>query len=362
MTRVLLLCGGMSDEHEVSLASARSVLAAAAGAGDLQITPLVIGRDGTMLAAGPARALLGSGATSAPLAELPGEGAADAALSLRNGHDPRSPADLGAALSRHGPEFDVVFPLLHGPYGEDGSVQGLLKLMGTPFVGSGVLGSAVGMDKLAMKAVFASRGLPQVRYAAVRRSAWLDSRDEVLTELEALGLPLFVKPANLGSSIGITPVHDAADLATAIEAALRYDRRVVVEQGAVGARELEVAVLGNDRPQASPVGEIRYRSGFYDYETKYSDGKAELLIPAEVPSPVAARCRELALEAFDAIDAAGLARVDFFYLPDGRLLLNEINTMPGFTEQSMYAKLWQAGGIGYAELVRRLVALAGEAR
>lgn len=347
--RVLLLCGGQSDEHDVSLASARSVLEATGG---LDVTPLVIARDGRLLSPSASRTTLG---LPAP------EAAADAAGAVPAQGD----ADVGVAgaLSPLRAQFDVVFPLLHGPYGEDGSVQGLLKTMGIPFVGSGVLGSAVGMDKLTMKAVFAAHDLPQVAYRGVTRHAWSRGRDEVLAELAVLELPVFVKPANLGSSIGIRRVDDVATLAQAVEHALGFDRRVIVEQGVLGTRELEVAVLGNDDPAVSPVGEIRYAAGFYDYDTKYTDGRADLVIPAGVPAGVAERCRALALRAFQAVDGAGLARVDFFLLPDGEtVLVNEINTIPGFTRHSMYPRLWAAGGVPYPDLVRRLVALALEER
>lgn len=338
--RVLLLCGGRSAEHEVSLASARAVLAAAHG---LALTPMVIARDGR---------LLGPEASSLALAGAPQEGpAARGALTAEGEKDlPALPAG-----------FDVVLPLLHGPFGEDGRVQGLLDVMGLPYVGSGVLGSAVGMDKLTMKAAFAAQGLPQVAYEPVTRHGWLHEPATVLARLERLGSPLFVKPANLGSSIGISRVAGVQDLGPALDLALRHDRRVIVEAAAVMARELEVAVLGNDAPEASPVGEVRYSTAFYDYATKYTDGMAELVIPAPVPAGVAEAAREMALRAFAAIDARGLARVDFFYLPHGGgLLLNEINTMPGFTRHSMYPRLWQAAGLGFGALVRRLVDLALE--
>jgi D-alanine-D-alanine ligase len=233
--------------------------------------------------------------------------------------------------------------------------------MGVPYVGSGVLASAVGMDKLAMKAAFAAHRLPQVAYEPVTSRGWRTAPEEVRARLARLGYPLFVKPANLGSSIGISRVADAAGLEEALAAALAHDRRVIVEAAAVGARELEVAVLGNDAPAASPVGEVKYTSAFYDYEAKYSDGLAELCVPADVPEAVTNACREAALRAFTAIDARGLARVDFFYLPDsGALLLNEINTMPGFTPHSMYPRLWAQAGVAFPELVRRLLALALE--
>jgi D-alanine-D-alanine ligase len=335
---VLLLCGGQSEEHEVSLASARSVMRAAAGR--LELTPVVIDRAGRLLPSEVSRRLLGNGRPGSDLAASGGA------------------YDL-AALG--GGSYDVVFPLLHGPRGEDGTVQGLLTLLGLPFVGSSVLGSAVGMDKLMMKAVFAAHGLPQTRYAGVRRSDWQAQPETVLRDLGPLGFPLFVKPANLGSSVGITKAVDAASLRAALGEAARHDRRIIVEAGVPGARELEVAVLGNDDPEASPVGEITYESEFYDYGTKYTEGRAQLHIPADLPPEVAERCRTLALAAFRAADAAGLARVDFFFEPDaGALYVNEINTMPGFTQTSMYPKLWEAAGLAYPELIERLIGLALE--
>lgn len=333
--RVLLLCGGQSEEHEVSLASARSILAATAGT--LEVVPLVIDRGGRLLAAAASLAALEAGRAAA--------GSGDLQLS-------DFPAvDLG---------IDVVFPVLHGPNGEDGSVQGLLRLTGLPFVGSSVLGSAVSMDKLMMKAVFAAHGLPQVAYAGLTRSSWQQHGARLPLEPQ-LAYPLFVKPANLGSSVGISRVAEPGQLAAALQLAFRFDRRVIVEEAVPGVLELEVAVLGNDDPQASPVGEVRFVSEFYDYDTKYGAGQAQLLIPADVPAQVAADCQALALAAFRAVDAAGLARVDFFYHePSGRLLLNEINTMPGFTRTSMYPRLWEAAGLDYAGLVTRLVQLALE--
>ncbi|MEX2542576.1 MAG: D-alanine--D-alanine ligase family protein [Trueperaceae bacterium] len=338
--RVLLLCGGESGEHEVSLASARSVLHALAGS--FAVTPLVIDKGGKLLSGEASERALTSGAAET------GAGTGELARLPTMGDD--------------GAGFDVVFPLLHGPNGEDGTVQGLLRLLGIPFVGSGVLSSAVGMDKLMMKSVFAAAGLPQVPYRGITRAAWRDERREVVEGID-LPYPLFVKPANLGSSVGIGRARDPTELEQAVEQALRYDRRVIVEQGVVAARELEVGVLGNDRPEISPVGEIRFDSDFYDYGAKYTEGRSRMLIPAEVPAGVARRCRDLARRAFLAIDAAGLARVDFFYLEEeDTLLLNEINTMPGFTSTSMYPKLWEAAGVDYRELVRRLVDLALERR
>lgn len=333
--RVLLLCGGRSDEHEVSLASARSVMAASGGA--FELTPLVIARDGHL---------------------LPPEGSLKA---LADGSGKPQAGQTGGLERLESGSFDVVWPLLHGPYGEDGSVQGLLKVMGLPFVGADVLGSAVGMDKAMMKAVFAAHELPSVPYRLVTRRAWQTEPDTVVSALETLPYPLFVKPANLGSSVGISRAATRNELQEALELAARYDRRIVVEQGLVGARELEVGVLGNDAPEASVVGEVGYAGAFYDYSSKYTEGEATLSIPADLPPETAERCRTLALGAFRAVDAAGLARVDLF-LHEGTLYLNEINTMPGFTATSMYPKLWEASGVPYAKLIERLIGLALEPR
>jgi D-alanine-D-alanine ligase len=258
-------------------------------------------------------------------------------------------------------QYDVVFPLMHGPFGEDGTVQGMLELAGVPYVGSGVLASALCMDKPMAKDVLRAHGFPQVRYELVTRAAFERDPTAALAACQKLDLPWFVKPANLGSSIGISKAKTAQELHRAVQAALRFDRRVIVEQGLVRPREIEVAVLGNDAPQASPVGEITYDADFYDYETKYTDGRAKLLIPAVLPAEIAQRARELAIEAFKKLDCAGFARVDFFYDAAGnKLYLNELNTIPGFTPFSMFTKLWEAGGISYAQLVERLVQLALE--
>jgi D-alanine-D-alanine ligase len=336
--RVLLLCGGQSEEHEVSLSSARSVIAAAGS--QFEITSRVIDKTGKLLPSEASLQALSNGPSTATQNSLV------AVQNLELQHiDPKT--------------FDVVFPLLHGPYGEDGTIQGMLKLMGLPFVGSDVLGSAVGMDKLMMKTVFGAHGFPQVSFTGVNRKEWLENPAQVLEKLESLAFPLFVKPANLGSSVGISKAKNVSDLKTALDEAVKYDRRIIVEAGLAKPRELEVAILGNDTPKASPVGEISYNSEFYDYETKYTEGRAELDIPAKISTEIARECQHLALAAFKAIDAAGLARVDFFY--DGNnLYINEINTMPGFTTTSMYPKLWEAAGISYAELIRHLIQLALE--
>ncbi len=257
---------------------------------------------------------------------------------------------------------DVWFPILHGPNGEDGTIQGLLKLMQVPFVGSGVLGSALGMDKVAMKKAFAQAGLPQVKYKAVQRDKIWSSPcvfPKLCDEIEEdIGYPCFVKPANLGSSVGISKVRTRSHLETALDEAANYDRRIIVEEGIV-MREIECAVLGNEYPQASVIGEISYQTDFYDYETKYTEGKAQLYIPAPLPDKIFKETQEIAKQAFIAVDAAGLARVDVFYEEaTGNVYLNEINTLPGFTATSMYPRLWEATGITFPQLVDRLIQLA----
>ncbi len=337
-TRVLVLAGGQSGEHEVSINSARSVLKALPH-DKFDVTLVVIARDGRWLLAPESQKALehGSAATGGGLV-------------------------LHQAATAEG--FDVVFPILHGPNGEDGTVQGMLKLAGIACVGSSVLGSAVSMDKVMTKAVLASHGIPQVGYRLVTRAEYASAPDVAVARIHALGLPVFVKPANLGSSVGISKAKTDTELHAALKLAFELDRRVIVEAATHGKpREIEVGILGNDAPQASPVGELTFDSEFYDYETKYTAGKAEMHIPAKLPPAIAERTRALALEAFKALDCAGLARVDFFYVENtGELFLNEVNTMPGFTQTSMYPALWHAAGVNYADLVSRLVELALEPR
>jgi D-alanine-D-alanine ligase len=255
--------------------------------------------------------------------------------------------------------LDVVIPVLHGPYGEDGTVQGLLELAGIPYVGAGVVGSAVGMDKAIFKQIMVANQIPVLPWRLVRRSEWQADRECTLSRLEtALSYPMFTKPANLGSSVGISKCRDREELAAGLDQASDYDRRVVVEQG-VNARELEVSVLGNDDPVASVVGEIRPRREFYDYVAKYISDDSELIIPAALEPELERAVRELAVRAYVAIDCAGLGRVDMLLDRDSdRIYLNEINTMPGFTRISMYPKLWEASGLSYGELLDRLIELA----
>jgi D-alanine-D-alanine ligase len=372
--RVGLLFGGCSGEHEVSISSARAIakaLSADKNAQKYELLPIYIQKDGLWQSREVAQQVLTSGKalqiTSKGEAYLPSP-TSDTQLPVARTESLPSVAGFSnlslAGQNASWSEVDVWFPILHGPNGEDGTIQGLLKLMQLPFVGSGVLGSALGMDKIAMKMAFAQAGLPQVKYIAVKRSqVW--SSPCVFPKLcdqieETLGYPCFVKPANLGSSVGIAKVRSRSELEAALDNAASYDRRLIVEAGIV-AREVECAVLGNDHPKASVVGEITYNSDFYDYETKYTEGRADLIIPASLPASVITQIQEMALQAFDAVDAAGLARVDFFYVEaTGEVLINEINTIPGFTATSMYPQLWAATGISFPELVDQLIELALE--
>lgn len=347
--RVGLLFGGRSGEHEVSIVSASAIAKAILANGNSQkyeLLPFYIQKDGIWQGAEVAQQVLDS--------KQPLQTSADSD-SLK--------ANLWQFPSQV-TEVDVWFPILHGPNGEDGTIQGLLSLIQVPFVGTGVLGSAVGMDKIAMKMAFSQAGLPQVKYMAISRSqVWSNPCvfPKLGDEIEAkLGYPCFVKPANLGSSVGISKVRSRSELEVALDNAASYDRRIIVEAG-VTAREIECAVLGNDNPQASVVGEITYNSDFYDYETKYTEGKADLFIPAKLPPEITAKVQEMAIQAFQAVDGAGLARVDFFYVEaTGEVLINEINTLPGFTSTSMYPQLWAASGVPFAELVDRLIQAAVE--
>ncbi len=346
MARVMVVFGGRSGEHEVSLASARAIMEALRSGGRHEVVPVGITRSGRWISAGDPLGELESRRTEIPAAS--------------DGTGPPAPVSEKLPAASLG-SVDVVFPVLHGPYGEDGTIQGMLELAGIPYVGSGVLASAVGMDKLTMKKIFAYHGLPQVEWLGLTRKEWEDG-DGWIQEIEdTLGYPCFVKPANLGSSVGINKATDARELRSALDAAARLDRRLIVEAG-VDARELEVSVLGNERPEVSVPGEIIIKGNeFYDYEAKYSEGGMELAAPADIPPETAEELRLMARTAYEAIDAAGMARVDFFLEREsGRLLVNEINTIPGFTPTSVYARLWAASGLPYEDLLDRLVELALE--
>jgi D-alanine-D-alanine ligase len=381
--RVGVLFGGRSGEHEVSLLSAASVLKAI-DRKVYEVVPIGITKQGRWVVSGDAEQLLaGSYPDSSSLRAGDPQQTAPAAV-LAKGQGVIVPPMPGGALvpfeqeaSSISPahavlQLDVVFPVLHGTFGEDGTMQGLFELAGLAYVGSGVLGSATGMDKEVMKRLFKAAGLPITQHVTFLRQEWKQSPKKVIAQLEgALKYPFFAKPANLGSSVGISKVHDRKELAPAIDLAASFDRKIVVEQ-AVGsrgnrarmgkARELEVAVLGNDEPIASVVGEIVPFKEFYDYEDKYLSEGSKPIIPAKLTRKQSAEVQAMALAAFRACDCAGLARVDFLLEAgaSGRLYLNEINTMPGFTSISMYPKLWEASGVKYRDLISRLITLALE--
>jgi D-alanine-D-alanine ligase len=361
--RVGVIYGGRSGEHEVSLASAAAVFQNL-DPERYDAIPIRINKDGRWVLPSAAPRLTSAAEVIRSLTSGSGstaktEDERDAQLVPRPGgtDDRRVQSELVAGVG-----LDVIFPALHGPYGEDGSVQGLLELANVPYVGAGVLASAVGMDKAAMKLVFAAKGLPICDYEIVLKHEWKKNEHGVLnTVVSHLGFPLFVKPANLGSSVGISKARHAVELRAAIAFAAEFDRKVIVEAAVPNAREIECSVLGNDEPEASVPGEIVPSREFYDYEAKYVDDGSVPLIPAPLGEAQATEVRALSIAAFKAIDGAGMARVDFLLARDsGVLYLNEVNTIPGFTTIGMYAKLWAASGLDFPHLVDRLIALALE--
>jgi D-alanine-D-alanine ligase len=350
--RVGVLFGGRSGEHEVSLQSARAVMQALHEAGH-EVVPIGITPEGRWLMGGdPLRALSsGQRTTERGVSMLPQP--QGGLVPLPDGQSTHDDASIGA--------LDLLFPVLHGTYGEDGTVQGLFELAAVPYAGAGVLGSALGMDKVVQKTLWRGMGLPVADFVAVLRRDVERDREAVVEQLEdALGYPCFTKPANLGSSVGVSKASNRAELLRGLRVAAGYDAKLIVEKG-IDARELEVGVLGNDEPLASVVGEIVPGADFYDYRAKYLDSGSQALIPADISPNLAREVQQLAVSAFKAVSASGLARVDFFLeRRTERLLLNEINTMPGFTEISMYPKLWQASGVSFAELVTRIAELGLE--
>jgi D-alanine-D-alanine ligase len=350
--RVAVLFGGRSAEHEISCISARHVVDAL-DPERVEVVAVGITRQGRWRLLGGPPALPSE--TGRMPEVLDGTGAQ---VELAGGGASR---ELVASDGSREP-IDVVFPVLHGPFGEDGSVQGLLELAGVPYVGAAVLGSAIGMDKAVQKVLFVAAGLPVAPHQVVREPEWAEDPHGVVARAAALGFPLFAKPAALGSSVGVTKVRDRSQLAAGLEEAFRYARTALLEQGIVGAREIECAVLGNDDPVASVAGEIVPQGHeFYDYEAKYLDDQgAQLLIPADVKPETMEDVQRMAVAAFEAIGCAGMARVDFFLRGEEELLVNEINTIPGFTSISMYPKLWEASGLSYPELIERLIDLAIE--
>jgi len=383
--RVGILFGGRSGEHEVSLLSAASVFNAIDKA-KFEVVPIGITKEGRWLTAADAERLLqgkgvGDSGSQAHLRAGDPEATPGAAVLARGEAvivppEPQrqstslTPFQTDAALTRRASDrainVDIIFPVLHGTFGEDGTIQGLLELADIPYVGAGVLGSAAGMDKDVMKSLFLANGLPIVKHVTVLRSAWEDAPKQVQKLVESkLKYPVFVKPANLGSSVGISKAHDRKELGPAIEEAAKFDRKIVIEQGVGGnkqkAREIECSVLGNDKPAASVPGEIVPGKEFYDYTAKYVDEGSQLIIPAKLSKSETKKIQQLAISAFKAVDCSGLARVDFLMDPKNRkIYLNEINTMPGFTAISMYPKLWAASGLAYPDLIERLIQLGQE--
>jgi len=394
--RIGILFGGRSGEHEISLLSAASILKAI-DRKKYEIVPLGITKQGQWVRDAEAQHLLTGEAAPLPLAQPDGTQEGDdpelaiAAAVIRSGeplsipapkpHTPKTFATIDLIASADtaltpSPQntnalgVDIIFPVLHGTFGEDGTIQGLLELADVAYVGSGVLGSSASMDKAVMKRLFAAAGLPQTPHLALLRSEWKQDPKRCTKLIEkSLAYPVFVKPANLGSSVGISKVHDRSELAAAMDLAASFDRKLVIEQGVGGPgvkpRELEVAVLGNDSPEASVVGEIVPSAEFYDYDAKYHSDASVPIIPAKLSKSEEKQIREMAIAAFRACDCAGLARVDFLMEPKrkgqpARIYLNEINTMPGFTKISMYPKLWAASRLPYKKLIDRLIALAIE--
>ncbi|OFV91630.1 MAG: D-alanine--D-alanine ligase A [Acidobacteria bacterium RIFCSPLOWO2_12_FULL_65_11] len=362
--RVGIIYGGRSGEHDVSLASGAAVFKNL-DPERYDAVPIRIERDGRWSLPDHPPTLVSAAAVIE--AARP-----DRAEVAREAHLVAHPdGDALMTIDRRGPSasptisavgLDVIFPVLHGPYGEDGTVQGLLELAGVPYVGAGVLASAIGMDKAAMKLAFAARGLPICDYEVVLKRDWRrDERGVMSAVVNRLGLPVFIKPANLGSSVGISKVKHAVEFVAAMNLAAQFDRKIVIEAAVPHAREIECSVLGNDEPEASIPGEVVPSREFYDFEAKYIDEGSRLLIPAPLTDAQAAEVRTLALAAFKAIDGAGMARVDFLLAGDsGILYLNEVNTIPGFTTIGMYAKLWEASGLSFPALLDRLIALALE--
>jgi D-alanine-D-alanine ligase len=355
--RIGLVFGGRSGEHEVSLASANSIMANL-DREKYDVVPIGITREGSwLLGSEPAKLIAGEQTRNSGVAQ-------DQTTAVTLTGDPKLrrliPLEGGEALHDNG-ALDVIFPVMHGTYGEDGSLQGLLEMANVAYVGCGVLGSALGMDKEKMKLIFRSVGLPIVDYLVYRRNAWERSTEAVMDAVEErLGYPCFVKPVNLGSSVGINKAHDRGELEHAINVAAEYDRKIIIERG-INCREIECAVLGNDEPLASVAGEIVASNEFYDYNAKYIDNQSQTLIPAPIPPETAEQVRRFALTAFTALDLSGLARVDFFLEKENnQVYINEVNTMPGFTQISMFAKLWEASGLPYSQLLDRLIDLALE--
>ena len=360
--RVGVIFGGRSGEHEVSVRSARAIIEAI-DQKKFEVVPIAIGKDGKWLGPSQSTQLLPT-AVHRLLRSKPGDDPGDVALL----GDPSHKGLISLrpqASSAVAEKLDVVFPALHGPFGEDGTLQGLLEMADIPYVGCGVLASSCGMDKVTMKSLFVQAGLPICKHIWFLRSQWRSNPEKILRNVKGnLGLPCFVKPANLGSSVGVSRATDKKTLSEAIDLAAEYDRKIIVEEEVVG-REIECAILGNDEPQASLPGEyVIYEESarFLDYTEKYaSTGRVSFVVPAPLSKPITARIQRMAIQAFQAVDGAGLARVDFFLQQKGgELVINELNTLPGLTEVSGYPKMWEASGLSFTQLLEKLIELAFE--
>ncbi|MBU4047403.1 D-alanine--D-alanine ligase [bacterium] len=352
--RVGIIFGGRSGEHEVSFCSASSIIKAI-DKDKYTAVPIGITKEGRWISPQDSELALQSG-------RIEGK---NTVILLNNSFskslvciDNNQRLDKSSALEK----LDVIFPVLHGPYGEDGTVQGLLELANIPYVGAGVAASAISMDKDLMKTIFQQKGLPILRWLTIKRKDWHKDKEEILSLIQkSFEYPLFVKPTNLGSSVGITKVHKKEELKEAIDLASSYDRKILIEEGLEEVREIECSVLGNDEPQTSVVGEVKPAGEFYDYDSKYIDEETQLIIPADLPDGVSREVQEIALRAFKAVDGAGMARVDFFVSKkENKIYLSEINTIPGFTSASMYPRLWEASGVSYPDLIDQLIQLALE--
>ncbi len=352
--RVGLIFGGKSGEHEVSFCSASSIIKAI-DKDKYTVVPIGITKKGRWISPQDSELALQSGRIEGKNTVILLNDPSGKAL-VRIDNNQR--LDKGSALER----LDLVFSVLHGPHGEDGTVQGLLELADIPYVGAGVVASAISMDKDLMKIIFKQRDLPVLKWMTIKRKEWQKDKEKILSLVQDdFEYPLFVKPTNLGSSVGVTKVHKKEELDEAIDLASSYDRKILIEEGLEEAREIECSVLGNDEPQASVVGEVKPAGEFYDYDSKYIDKETQLIVPADLPDGVSRKVQEIALRAFKAIDAAGMARVDFFVSKkENKIYLSEINTIPGFTSASMYPRLWEASGIPYSDLIDQLIQLALE--
>lgn len=348
--RIGLLYGGKSAEHEVSLSTARAVTNAL-NFSEYEVYPIYITQEGEWRKG----AQLMAPAESIEQLQIDGD---TSEVSPNNISSFITKTDESSSIDEQ--SLDVIFPVLHGPNGEDGTVQGLLEVMNLPYIGNGVLASSAGMDKVVMKQLFAQAGLKQVPFVHFIRREWQTNQEQWLEKVEnELSWPVFVKPANLGSSVGISKASTRDELIKAVDFALKYDRKIIIEQG-IKAREIEMGVLGNDNPKCSVAGEIKPLKDFYDYEAKYQDGNTAMIIPAEISTDLEANMQDMAVKAFKVLDCAGLVRADFFVTDENEVLINEVNTLPGFTPYSMFPLLWQHTGVSYPELINELINLAVE--